>query len=187
MNQEEIAIQRRGRWILIALAALFFGPLLFSWGYQKLGFTAYPAPKLAGVLIEPPVKLPVAGRSDWPDRRWTLVVIGPCDAACWKTLIDVRQIVRSLPRYQDRLARAYVHPPGAALGAERIQELDGVQSIEDTDGRLLTTLASAAPAQDTAFAMVDPSGFAMLRYRTDYDPRAARKDIEHLLRRLAPN
>ena len=34
--------------VRIALAALFLGPLLFSWGYQKLGFTAYPAPKLAG-------------------------------------------------------------------------------------------------------------------------------------------
>lgn len=187
MNQEERVIQRRGRWILIALAALFFGPLLFSWGYQKLGFTAFPAPKLAGVLIEPPVELPVAGRSGWPDRRWTLAVVGPCDTACWKTLVDLRQIVRSLPRYQERLARVYVHPPGAALGAERVQELDGAQPIEDADGRLLSALAGAAPPNDTAFAMVDPRGFAMLRYRKDYDPRAARKDIEHLLRRLAPN
>ncbi len=187
MNQDEKAQQRRGRWMLIALAALFFGPLLFSWGYQKLGFTAYPAPKLAGVLIEPPVELPIADHAGWPQRRWTLVVAGPCDAACWKTLVDLRQVVRSLPRYQDLLARAYVHPPGAALDAERVQELDGVQPIEDVDGRLLAALVGAAPAPDSAFAMVDPAGFAMLRYRKDYDPRAARKDIEHLLRRVAPN
>ena len=187
MDRNEKAQQRRGRWILVGLAALFFGPLLFSWGYQKLGFTAYPAPRLAGVLIEPPVQMPVANRAGWPDRRWTLVVAGPCDAACWKTLIDLRQIVRSLPRYQDRMARAYVHAPGAALGAEQVRELDGVQSIEDGDGALLAALAGAAPAEDTAFAMLDPAGFAMLRYRKDYDPRAVRKDIEHLLRRLAPN
>ncbi|MGE0811284.1 MAG: hypothetical protein AB7N69_11835 [Immundisolibacter sp.] len=187
MDRDEKAQQRRGRWMLIALAALFLGPLLFSWGYQKLGFTAYPAPKLAGVLIEPPKPLPVAGRAGWPDRRWTLVVAGPCDAACWKTLIDLRQIVRSLPRYQDRMARAYVHAPGAQLGAERVQELDGVHAVEDADGALLDAIESAAPAQETAFAMVDPAGYAMLRYRRDYDARAARKDIEHLLRRLASN
>jgi hypothetical protein len=35
--------------------------------------------------------------------------------------------------------------------------------------------------------MVDPRGFAMLRYRKDYDARAARGDIEHLLRRFVPN
>ena len=40
MDRDEIAVRRRGRWILVGLAALFFGPLLFSWGYQKLGFTA---------------------------------------------------------------------------------------------------------------------------------------------------
>lgn len=187
MDQDERAQQRRGRWMLIGLAALFFGPLLFSWGYQKLGFTAYPAPKLAGVLIEPPVAMPIAGRVGWPDRRWTLVVAGPCDAACWKTLIDLRQIVRSLPRYQDRLARAYVHAPGAGLEPARVQELDGVHAIEDADGALLTALNGAAPGNDTAFAMVDPAGYAMLRYGKDYDARAARKDLEHLLRRLAPN
>lgn len=187
MNQDEKAAQRRGRLVLIALAALFFGPLLFSYGYQRLGFVAYPAPKLSGLLIEPPVELPVAERAGWPDKRWTLVVAGPCDAACLKTLTDLRQIVRSLPRYQDVMARAYVYPAGAALNAEQIQELDGVQPVEDADGRLLAALAGAAPTDDTAFSMVDPGGFAMLRYRKDYDARAARKDIEHLLRRLAPN
>ena len=187
MNQDERAAQRRGRWVLIALAALFFGPLLFSYGYQRLGFTAYPAPKLSGVLIEPPVEIPVAQRARWPHGRWTLVVVGPCDAACWKTLTDLRQIVRSMPRYQDVMARAYVYSSGAALNADQIQEQDGLQPIEDTDGRLLTALVGAAPTDDTAFSMVDPGGFAMLRYRKDYDARAVRKDIEHLLRRLAPN
>ena len=187
MDRDEIAVRRRGRWILVGLAALFFGPLLFSWGYQKLGFTAYPAPKLAGVLIEPPLPMPVAGRAGWPDRRWALVVAGPCDAACWKTLTDLLQIVRSLPRYQDRMARVHVYPAGAALAAERLQEQDGLLAIEDADGTLLAALAAAAPADDTAFAMVDPAGFAMLRYHKDYDARAVRKDIEHLLRRLASN
>jgi hypothetical protein len=187
MNQDEKAQQRRGRWMLVGLAALFFGPLLFSWGYQKLGFKAYPAPRLAGVLIEPPVAMPLAGRAGWPQRRWTLVVTGPCDAACWKTLIDLRQIVRSLARYEDRLARAYVYAPGAGLEAARVREQDGVHAVEDTDGALLTALNGAAPANDTAFAMVDPAGYAMLRYRKDYDARAARRDLEHLLRRLAPN
>jgi len=104
MNSEE-ANRRRGRRVLIVLAALFFGPLLFSWGYKQLGFSWHPAPKLSGQLITPPAELPLTGVAAWPAARWTLLVTGPCDAACWKTLTDLRQIVRSLPRYQEAMAR----------------------------------------------------------------------------------
>jgi hypothetical protein len=186
MTSQE-ANRRRGRLMLIGLAALFFGPLLFSWAYKQLGFDWYPAPKLSGVLIEPPVELPLAGVAAWPTARWTLVVTGPCDAACWKTLTDLRQIVRSLPRYQDAMARVYLHGAGAALSAAQLREQDGLVPIEDADARLLKALQQAAAPDDTAFVMVDPHGFAMLRYRKDYDARAARGDIEHLLRRFVPN
>lgn len=187
MNRDAAAVQRRGRLVLVALAVLFFGPLLFSWAYQRLGFDWYPQPKLSGVLIQPPVELPLAGLTAWPAGRWTLVVAGPCEAACWKTLTDLRQIARSLPRYTDSMARVYLYPPKGELAAGRVREQDGLQPVEDADGRLLAAVAAAAPPDDTAFLMVDPGGRAMLRYRKDYDPRAARKDIDHLLRRFVPN
>ena len=179
--------RRRGRLMLIALATLFFGPLLFSWAYRQLGFHWHPPPKLSGVLIQPPVELPLSSVPGWPAARWTLVVTGACDTACWKTLTDLRQIVRSLPRYQEAMARVYLHATGVILSADQLREQDGLLQIEDVDGRLLTAVHKAAPPDDTAFLMVDPHGFAMLRYRKDYDARAARGDIEHLLRRLVPN
>lgn len=187
MDHEQTARRRRGRLMLIALGVLFFGPLLFSWGYQRLGFHWYPAPKLAGVLIQPPVAMPLSGRADWPAGRWTVVVTGPCDEACWKTLTDLRQIARSLPRYQDALARAYVYPAGAPLDAAQVAQQDGLLAIADADGKLLAALAAAASPADTAFVMIDPRGHAMLRYAKDYEPRAARRDIDHLLRRFVPN
>ena len=48
-------------------------------------------------------------------------------------------------------------------------------------------LAAAASPADTAFVMIDPRGHAMLRYGKDYEPRAARRDIDHLLRRFVSN
>ena len=52
---------------------------------------------------------------------------------------------------------------------------------------MLVALSEAASPSDTAFVLVDPRNFAMLRFRKDYDPRAARKDIDHLLRRFVAN
>jgi hypothetical protein len=187
MNEQARAAQRRSRLLLIGLAALFFGPLLVSFAYRQLGFDWYPAPRLSGVLIQPPVAVPLDAVAAIPAGRWTLVVAGPCDEACWKTLVDLRQIERSLPRYQEALARLYVHPPGQGLTAERLQEQAGMVQFEDQNGRLLAALAAAAPPSDTAFLLVDPRSFAMLRFRKDYDPRAARRDIDHLLRRFVAN
>ena len=187
MDDRALAVRRSSRLKLIGLAALFFGPLLLSWGYQKLGFDWYPAPRLTGVLIQPPVHVPLDAAAPVPGGRWKLVVAGECDAACWKTLVDLRQIWLSLPRYQDAVVRLYVYPAGHGLAADRLDQLQGLVVVEDPDGGVLTALAGAAPPADTAFMLVDPRGFAMLRFRKDYDPRAARKDIDHLLRRFVPN
>lgn len=187
MDHRALAERRSSRLKLLGLAALFFGPLLLSWAYQKVGFDWYPAPRLTGVLIQPPVEVPLAAVAPIPAARWTLVVAGECDQACWKTQIELRQIWLSLPRYQDALVRVYVYPPGQGLSAGRLDELQGVVAVEDADGLVLAALAAAAPPDDTAFTLVDPRGFAMLRFRKDYEPRAARKDIDHLLRRFVPN
>ncbi len=187
MDETALSAQRRSRRMLVGLAALFFGPLLLSWAYQRLGFDWYPAPRLSGVLIRPPVEVPLDAAAAIPVGRWKLVVAGACDDACWKTLIDLRQVWRSLPRYQDALLRLYVHPAGHGLSGDRLDEQSGLIQIEDQGGHLLAALAGAAPPADTAFVLVDPRGFAMLRYRRDYDPRAARKDIDHLLRRFVDN
>lgn len=187
MNEQARAAQRRSRLILVGLAALFLGPLLFSWAYRQLGLDWYPAPRLSGVLIQPPVAVPLDTVAAIPAGRWKLVVAGPCDDACWKTLVDLRQIWRSLPRYQEALARLYVHPPGQGLSAERLQEQAGMVQFEDRNGRLLAALGDAASPSDTAFVLVDPRNLAMLRFRKDYDPRAARKDLDHLLRRFVAN
>jgi hypothetical protein len=187
MSEQARAAQRRSRLLLVGLAALFFGPLLLSWAYRQLGFDWYPAPRLSGVLIQPPVAVPLDAVTAIPAGRWKLVVTGPCDDASWKTLIDLRQIGRSLPRYQEALVRLYVHPPGQGLSAERLEEQAGMVQFEDQSGRLLAALINAAPPSDTAFVLVDPRNFAMLRFRKDYDPRAARKDIDHLLRRFVAN
>jgi hypothetical protein len=187
MNEQARAARRRSRLMLVGLAALFFGPLLASFAYRQLGLDWYPAPRLSGVLIQPPVAVPLDAVAALPAGRWTLVVAGPCDEACWKTLVDLRQIERSLPRYQEALTRLYVHRPGQGLTAERLQEQAGMVQFEDQNGGLLAALAAAAPPSDTAFVLVDPRSFAMLRFRKDYDPRAARRDIDHLLRRFVAN
>ena len=189
MDDRALAARRGSRLKLLGLAALFFGPLLLSWAYQKMGFDWYPAPRLSGVLIQPPVQVPLDAMAPVPGGRWKLVVagVGKCDTSCWKTLVDLRQIWLSLPRYQDALVRLYVYPAGRGMTADRLDQLQGLVAVEDPDGHLLAALAGAAPPADTAFMLVDPRGFAMLRFRKDYDPRAVRQDIDHLLRRFVPN
>jgi hypothetical protein len=177
----------RGRWALIGLAALFFGPLVFSWGYYSAGFTWRPEPKLSGSLIDPPVQLGSNEAALLAPGRWKLVVVGACDRSCWRTLVDLRQIWRSLPRYQDVLVRILVHPPGHALSAKQREDQPKLQEIEDTDGRLLVALAPTLQPANTAFVLIDPRGLVILRFGNDFDRRSARKDIDHLLRRFVPN
>ncbi|GAB4349624.1 MAG: hypothetical protein Kow0073_03360 [Immundisolibacter sp.] len=179
--------RRRGRLMLLALAALFLGPLLFSWGYHKLGFTWHPEPKLAGQLITPPVQISLPADDRVSAGRWRLLVAGPCGEVCWRTLVDLRQIWRSLPRYQQALVRLYAHPDGQGLTAAQQRQMPALVQMRDPDGRLAAALASVAPGQQTAFVLVDPRGFAMLRYAPGYDPRGVREDLDHLLRRFVPN
>lgn len=179
--------RRRGRLTLLALAALFLGPLLFSWGYQKLGFTWHPEPKLAGELIEPPVEIALPANERLPAGRWWLVVAGPCDDACWQTLVDLRQIWRSLPRFQQALGRLYVHPASQGLGEEQQRQMPELVQLEDPKGELQAALAAVAPGEETALVLLDPGGLAVLRYAPGYDPRGVRDDLDHLLRRFVPN
>jgi hypothetical protein len=101
--------------------------------------------------------------------------------------VDLRQIWRSLPRYQQVLARLYAHPAGEGLTVDQQRQMPALAQIEDPDGRLASALAALAPGEQTAFVLVDPRGFAMLRYAPGYDPRDVRHDLDHLLRRFVPN
>ena len=134
MDRSALAERRSSRLKLLGLTALFFGPLLLSWAYQKAGFDWYPAPRLTGVLIQPPMPVPLHAAAPSAAGRWTLVVAGECDQACWKTQIELRQIWLSLPRYQDALVRVYVYPSGQGLAADQLDELRGVVAVEDADG-----------------------------------------------------
>ena len=92
MDDGALALRRSSRLKLLGLAALFFGPLLLSWAYQRVGFDWHPAPRLTGVLIQPPVEVPIDAVAPVPAGRWKLVVAGACDEACWKTRSEERRV-----------------------------------------------------------------------------------------------
>ena len=104
---------------------------------------------------------------------------GPCAAPCLALVERIAALHVALGRYADDFERVYVgmddvpaNPPAA-------------RTVADADGTLRQALAAIAPAQSTAFYLVDPGNLVIAHYDTDFDPRGALHDLNRLARRVA--
>ena len=118
----------RNRWLLLILAALFFGPVVIAWvlnvvapGWLPFGTTN------TGVLIQPVRPLSVEGLQSVADnavieldQRWTMLVLAPetCTQPCKDALFVTRQTRLGLGRDYKRLLRVLVLATKDAKDAE---------------------------------------------------------------------
>jgi len=181
---------------LLALAALFLGPL----GLAALVYFASslrPAGRLQhGELLDPPRPLPAAtlARADGtltaPDfltHRWSLVTVahGACGARC-ATAIETMRIARlALAADAPRVKRVLlIDGPCCAGGAPAAAELDSAWLDSKPGAALLATLGSrSAPVPDEGrILLVDPLGNLVLSYAPGVDAKDLLKDLSRLLR-----
>lgn len=157
--------------ILIVLA--FAAPALIAFAMQTPMFHWDPTTtKNHGELIKPAVQLAdsAALKAALADgEHWTLLLIPPssCDAGCERRLTLLHRVRETQGRRMDRL---HLRALNAASGPW-VEILPGNAAWQQQ--------LQLAPG---GLVLIDPDGFAMMRYRPDADPTHVRKDLAHLLK-----
>ncbi len=179
----------RGRWQLLLLASVFFGPLIVaSWLYYG-GDSMQPEGRAnAGALLEPithiPDVLPESSLLAGAEGRWLLVYsnLESCGEECRDALYTIRQSRLMLGREMDRILRIFLHgetPPDTIFLAE---EHEGLVTL--ADAQMSALLADKRPAELAAggYYLVDPHGNLVMYFHPDMDPGEMVDDIKRLLR-----
>ncbi len=201
MNAGAGELRSRNLRMVVALAALFFMPLLASYLlYYGLGWR--PSGRINhGELIQPPRPLPrvdlppiAAGGDTVSELRgaepalfrgaWTLVYIGDgsCDASCRATLYVMRQTRLALGTDQTRLARVFLVTANCCA-REYLARAHAGMTVLDATGAAAAPLLSLFPAGDRAHSVfiVDPLGNLMMRYDVGREPGGLLVDLKRLL------
>jgi cytochrome oxidase Cu insertion factor (SCO1/SenC/PrrC family) len=185
---------RRRRLQLIAVALVFFGPLLFAFWIYYGSPTLQPAGHVAhGDLIAPArplpaVTLPTPGDgqtgADFLRRRWSIVYVAgsTCDAACEATLADARAIHLALLADSTRVRRVFLCARGCVANTD-----PGLEHawLEGPDAERLLTLfpAYGTPVREAGrLYLVDPLGNLLMSYPPGTAKKGMLKDLEKLLR-----
>ena len=185
--------RRAGRWTLVALFALFFGPLALAAVWYALAPQLAPAPQVHGTLVEPvqplePFSVPLAdGEAFTLERlrgRWHLVqFVGPvCESACRRRLHDLRQVHDALGEDRLRLRRiAVTAPDGPSADLETVLGQYPNLRVLARDAEPFSSQFPSPRDSATVF-LVDPLGNLMLRFGADVPPEAMLDDLEKLLK-----
>ncbi len=178
----------RGRLMLITLAVIFLGPVIFATWLYFGGDSLQPAGRTNhGALLEPIVNLnDVVPESALHAHgsQWVLLYdnAGSCAEACAESLYTMRQSRLMLGREMDRVQRIFVHgetPPPAELIAT---EHEGLVTMQESS--LSDALAAKLPAGAASggYFLIDPLGNLVLYFPPEIDPADMVDDIKHLLR-----
>ncbi len=192
----------RSRASLVLILSLFAAPVVIAW----LLFFVFPdwSPEGAtnyGQLIEPVQPLPEFEHQSisqetidkrWFSGAWNFVSLqtGPCDEICIKQQFKVRQVRLSQGKNIGRLRRLLLWQAGG-VSQEKQTELQEhfpglvIVPLSAADMNAFVEVFSHAgedPLHSGRLYLVDPSGFLMMSYESDDDPRAIFKDLRKLLK-----
>lgn len=192
------SVVRRRRLQLVALAALFIGPLALS-AFLYFGSGLRPPGHVQhGELLDPARPLPdatlptAAGSvtaADFLHHKWSLVTVahGDCDGRCAAALAAARDARIALDQDAPRVQRVLLADAPCCEAAWRGAAAGGLITawLDSADGqRLVAAFATrTAPTPEPGrIYLVDPLGNLVLSYPPGTDPKDLLKDLSRLLR-----
>lgn len=179
---------RRGRWMLIALFALFFGSMLVAGALRFSGWQ--PAgQRNHGELLSPPADLRAlqprlhdGNAYPWaPSQRlWRIVLAPPADCreACLALARDLDKVWQLFGHNADHVQILWIGTPPPGLPA--MPELRALRP----DPALRAALPRVDDPAGVPVYVIDPNGFVVLRYAPGFDPADLRADLSKLLKLL---
>ncbi len=177
-----------GRFQLILIASVFFGPLILATWLYFSGIGFRPEGKTNhGELLQPLISirdaLPGSAIHKYNDGYWLLVYTndGVCDAACEYSLHTLRQSRLMLGEKMDRLVRVFLHGDTAPDTVFLADEHTGLITLRDGDFSALLENKKPAELSAGGYYLIDPLGNLVMYFRPDIDPGDMVEDIKHLL------
>lgn len=185
-DSPDAARTRRGRWMLIALFALFFGSVI---GAGVLRFSGWQpaAHKNHGEMLQPPIdaRAIVPQRAEGGDylwnpseRVWRIVVAPPADCAqaCAALARDLDKVWRLFGHNADKVEILWLGAlPAGAVAPGSLQLLQPSPALR-------AKLPRANDPAGVPVFVIDPHGFVILRYAPGFDPADLRSDVSKLLK-----
>ena len=176
----------RNRRMLLAIAVLFFGSFLVA---GLLRFSGWRPQQLRnkGELLQPygdlrriHPRLASGGSYEWDPqaRLWRIVVVPPpgCADACTRLAAQLDTVWQLFGRNADHVHVLWVGTPPA--GAKR----NAATRVLRDDPALRAALPRSQDPAGVPVYVVDPNGFAILRYAPGFDPGDLRTDLARLLK-----
>ena len=191
----------RQQWTLIAIAGLFFAPVITAMLMQSDWWDYRPASmKNAGILLQPPLapRAPVVdGENPAVAGDWALLypVSGSCDSTCERDVTNLRQVHIATGRHVDSLQVVLLRSgPFTAELASRLHAIytplmlrsTAGTPLQDDLGRARDQAAGHAGLDDAVGAagwtfLADPAGNIILAYPPPQRPNDIKKDLKRLL------
>lgn len=197
---------RRNRTLLLAIAAIFFGGMLLAGALRFSGWRPSGL-KNHGELLQPPVDLRarVPTLADGQEYRWQpaarvwRILVAPparCAQACTKIADDVDLVWRLMGTDADRVHILWLCPMAGCVPPPPLRDDPSLRVLRP-DPRLRTALprndaepaeqvehkpVAATSADTIPIYVIDPNGFAILRYPPGSDPGGLRADLARLLK-----
>jgi len=189
---------RRGRLVLLAVAALFLGPLALAFYAYYGGALTHGRLTAHGELVTPAVPLDDGALIPSPGGapvtaplhgHWSLVTFsGPdCEATCRATLATTRALRLALGHNIDRVERLLIvegpccSPPDLGIAAD--PKLNVAWLREGAAARFTAPFPGHGTADGAGrIYVVDPLGNLMMSYPAGTAPKGIVHDLERLLR-----
>jgi hypothetical protein len=185
--------RRRGRRVLLVLAAIFLLPVAvaFTMYYGKLWRPAGSASK--GELITPARPLNVAGlrqpdgtaaAGDVLQGKWTLIYIGDgaCDPACRQALVFGRQSRLALNNEMTRVQRVFLATGNCCATDYFTAEQPGLLALDASSAEAQPLLAQFPADRGNSLFIVDPLGNLMMRHDASQTTKGLLSDLKKLLK-----
>lgn len=181
----QLAARKRNRRLLLVIAVMIFGSFLFAGVLRFSGWRPH-GMKNKGELLQPPGDLrtlhPRLASGDayaWNpvERHWRVLVAAPenCGTRCDQLASDLDKVWQLMGRNADHLEIFWLGTVPASAPATSHQ-----RAFVDAP-ELRAALPRSTDAGPVTY-VVDPNGFAILRYAPGQDPGDLRSDLSKLLR-----
>ena len=180
------------RWVLVALASLFAGPLVLAWVLYFTDVWRPTGQAHHGVLMQPPQSL-VQLSSQLTDAegqlmdeilkgKWSLiqVVDGDCTANCAAVKQRIRQVRLALSHRRDRVQRVLVYTGDRVFETEDTGLL--VINSSSDDSVLAVLDEFSINSTDQSIFVTDPLGNLFIVYPAEVEQKALLEDLKRLLR-----
>lgn len=185
--------RRRGRRVLLVLAAVFLLPVLIAFAlyYGNMWRPAGSASK--GELITPARPLDVAGLqrpdgtaagNDALQGKWSLVYAGDgaCDADCRTALVFARQTRLALNNEMTRVQIVMLATANCCQPGYLEQVVPGIRVLDASSAGAANLLAQFPAARAQSLFIVDPLGNLMMRHDAGHSSKGLLTDLKKLLK-----